>query len=85
VPRFTIGSLMAGLVLALGAVLVLQALGTVSVRRAVDAGRVAPPGGPEPTAIDPRSGAVALGMEAANDYGLHDAFDNSGGLDAATW
>lgn len=84
-PRFTIGSLAAGVVLALVAVYVLNALGTVSVRRAIDSGRVAPPGGPVPGAVDPATGTPALGTEKANDYPLQDSFDSSGGLDAATW
>jgi hypothetical protein len=85
-PRFTIGSLATGIALALIAVWILHTLGTdVLIRSAVSSGRLAPPGGPEPLAIDPARGTVAIGMEKANDYALDDSFDSSGGLDAATW
>lgn len=84
-PRFTLGSLMVGIVLALTAVYVLNVTGAASIRRAVSVGNVAPPGGPEPLAIDPVTGRVAVGLEKANDYALHDSFDMSGGLEASTW
>lgn len=86
-PRFTIGSLLAGLFLALAAVTVLHSWsGANHARAAVDTGRIVPPGmGPEPLAIDPRSGAISLGQAKANDYELDDVDSWDGGLDAATW
>lgn len=84
-PRFTIGSLMSGLVLAGAAVLGLR---FAADRGLVKGPRVVVPPAPgalEPMAVDPARGTVALGVEKANDFALQDAFDTSGGLDAATW
>lgn len=85
-PRFTIGSLATGVLLSLGIIWVLQTIhANVSIGHAIDSGRMAPPGGPQPLAVDPTVGTVALGMEKANDYALEDSFHSDGGLDAATW
>jgi hypothetical protein len=79
-PRFTIGSLMTGLVLAVVAILALHALqggGIVGLAPA-------PAAGPAPGAIDTATGAVMLDARAA-DTALHDSDTWDGGLDASTW
>jgi hypothetical protein len=78
-PRFTIGSLLTGLVLAVVAILALHTL---------TGGRITPPpppmSGPVPGALDPATGAVLMDARAT-DGSLHDADSWDGGLDAATW
>lgn len=87
-PRFTIGSLGTGIILALVAVAILHTWGAgLAVSRVLPAGRSARPGpqAPQPLAVDPVRGTVAVGEEKANDYELQDDGDWTGGLDAATW
>jgi hypothetical protein len=77
-PRFTVGSLAAGVALATIAIWLIESRATF-VKPMVTAPT------PRPSATDPATGAVVVGPGAANDYPLQDAYDWSGGQDAATW
>jgi hypothetical protein len=85
-PRFTIGSLLTGtvlFVLALGLWTALNERRAQAVAAAAATSTSA--GGVHAAAIDPSRLAVVTGPEAVNDYGLEDAYEWSGGLDASTW
>jgi hypothetical protein len=77
--RFTIGSLMTGLVLAVVAILALRTWQGASVFTPPP-----PAAGAAPGAID-ETGAVMLGSARATDVALHQSDTWDGGLDAATW